>query len=76
MVQSNNADSQRNAAARSATDSDWKHQVWFLLFVTLAIPLFLFACLWPLSHVTDHLLLWLSLAIMLISLFGTFLSPS
>jgi FtsH-binding integral membrane protein len=76
VTQSNNVNSQRTGAARSTTNSDWAHQVWFLLFAAIAIPLALFACLWPLSHVTQHLLLWLSLVVMLTSLFGTFLSSS
>jgi hypothetical protein len=64
---------QGNNASKDVSN-DWKYQGCFILIVAIAVPIFVFACVWPSPRIVQHVLLWTSLALSLTGLLGTFLS--
>jgi hypothetical protein len=77
MTQDRSACGDKSKACEdNGNGSDWQYQGFFMLIWAVGLPIFLFACLWPVTPVVQHTLLWISLAVSIIGFFGGLLAPS
>lgn len=56
--------------------SNWQYQAFCMLIWAIGLPIFVFACLYPAAQPVQHALLWISLTVSGVGLFGAFLAPS